>query len=82
MVLGGRTTIISLVSWGTSQDLLKHFLRGLIEFAFTAPIQKWPKGRMIEVHFPNKCLIILKINFRIGEPIKYYTKIVLNNNCR
>lgn len=37
MVLDGRTTIISLVSWGTSQDLLKHFLQvGLIEFAFTA----------------------------------------------
>lgn len=37
MVLGGRTAIISLVSWGTSQDLLKHFLLvGLIEFAFTA----------------------------------------------
>lgn len=37
MVLGGRTAIISLVSWGTSLDLLKHFLQvGLIEFAFTA----------------------------------------------
>lgn len=37
MVLGGSTTIISLVIWGTSQDLLKHFLQvGLIEFPFTA----------------------------------------------
>lgn len=44
MVLGGRTAIISLVSWGTSQDLLKHFLQvGLIELAVTAPMLKVTK---------------------------------------
>lgn len=54
MVLGGRTAIISLVNWGTSQDLLKHFLRvGLIELAFTAPMLKVIKRENDCVTFIN-----------------------------
>lgn len=71
MVLGGKTAIISLVSSGTSEDLLKHFLEvGIIEFPFTTLHAKCKKlEKIIMLIFLIKCLIIKKINF--GSVKKY-----------
>lgn len=55
----GRSAIISLVNWGSSEDLLKHFLEvEVIESAFTTINTKWKiKEPMMVVFFLFRKLI-------------------------